>query len=106
GEELLPFNRFLVTVTLPAPLPHAAILITAEGLTGRSGSTRFGRKRPHPKEAHMWGGIGGLVIQAGAGGVCANIAGELLRKYDLGAVGNTISGILGGGLGAQFVVRR
>jgi hypothetical protein len=51
----------------------------------------------------MWGGIGGLVIQAGAGGVCANIAGELLRKYDLGAVGNTISGILGGGLGAQFV---
>ena len=51
----------------------------------------------------MWGGIGGLVIQAGAGGVCANIAGELLRKYDLGAVGNTISGILGGGLVAQFV---
>ncbi len=51
----------------------------------------------------MWGGIGGLVIQAGAGGVCANIAGELLRKYDLGAVGNTISGIIGGGLSAQFV---
>ena len=51
----------------------------------------------------MWGGIGGLVIQACAGGVCANIAGELLRKYDLGAVGNTISGILGGGLGARFV---
>jgi hypothetical protein len=51
----------------------------------------------------MWGGIGGVVIQACAGGVCANIAGELLRKYDLGAIGNTISGILGGGLGAQIV---
>jgi hypothetical protein len=47
----------------------------------------------------MWGGIGSLVIQAGAGGVCADVAGELLRKYDLGTVGNTISGILGGGLG-------
>lgn len=42
-------------------------------------------------------------IQACAGGVCANIAGELLRKYDLGAAGNTISGMLGGGLGAQIV---
>jgi len=51
----------------------------------------------------MWGGIGGLVVQACAGGLCANIAGELLRKYDLGAVGNTISGILGGVLGAQIV---
>ena len=51
----------------------------------------------------MWGGIGGLVIQARAGGVCTNVAGELLRKYDLGTVGNTISGILGGGLGAQVV---
>jgi hypothetical protein len=38
----------------------------------------------------MWGGIGGVVIQACAGGVCANIAGELLRKYDLGAVGNSL----------------
>jgi len=51
----------------------------------------------------MWGGNGGLVIQACAGGVCANIAGELLRKYDLSAVGNTISGILGGVIGAQIV---
>ena len=51
----------------------------------------------------MWGGIGGLLVQACAGGVCANIAGELMRKYDLGVVGNTISGILGGGLGAQLV---
>jgi hypothetical protein len=51
----------------------------------------------------MWGGMGGLVIQGFAGGFCANIAGELLRKYDLGAVGNTISGILGGILGAQII---
>jgi hypothetical protein len=50
----------------------------------------------------MWGGNGSLVIQACAGGVCANIAGEFLRKYDLGAVGNTISGVLGGALAAQI----
>jgi hypothetical protein len=51
----------------------------------------------------MWGGIGGLLVQGCAGGVCANIAGEFMRKYDLGVVGNTISGIFGGGLGAQLV---
>jgi hypothetical protein len=51
----------------------------------------------------MWGGIGGLVIEACAGGIGANIAGELLRKYDLGAAWNLISGVLGGGVGAQFV---
>jgi hypothetical protein len=28
---------------------------------------------------------------------CANIVGALLRKYDLGAVGNTIAATVGGG---------
>jgi hypothetical protein len=52
----------------------------------------------------MWGGIRGLVIEACAGWICANIAGELLRKYDLGAVGNTISGMVGGGLGVLMMI--
>jgi uncharacterized membrane protein YeaQ/YmgE (transglycosylase-associated protein family) len=51
----------------------------------------------------MWGGIGGLVIQLSAGGICANIAAELLRKYDLGAMGNTLAGIVGGTIGGQIV---
>jgi hypothetical protein len=51
----------------------------------------------------MWGGIAILIIQACAGGVGANIAGEFLRRYTLGTVGNTITGIVGGGVGAQLM---
>jgi uncharacterized membrane protein YeaQ/YmgE (transglycosylase-associated protein family) len=51
----------------------------------------------------MWGGIVGLIIQLIAGGVGGNIAGSALKQYDLGAVGNTIAGIIGGGVGAQIV---
>jgi hypothetical protein len=51
----------------------------------------------------MWGGIGGLVIQLSAGGIGANIAGEFLRKYDLGTLRNTITGIIGGTVGGQIV---
>jgi len=48
-------------------------------------------------------GIAILIIQACAGGVGANIAGEFLRKYTLGTVGNTIAGVVGGGAGAQLM---
>jgi hypothetical protein len=37
------------------------------------------------------------------GGVGGNIAGALLRKYSLGFLGNTIAGILGGGLGDRII---
>ena len=51
----------------------------------------------------MWGGIIGLIIQLVAGGVGGNIAGAALKQYDLGTVGNTIAGIVGGGVGAQII---
>jgi hypothetical protein len=51
----------------------------------------------------MWGGIVGLIIQLIAGGVGGNIAGSALKQYDLGAVGNTIAGVVGGGVGAQII---
>jgi len=51
----------------------------------------------------MWGGIVGLIIQLIAGGVGGNIAGSALKQYDLGAVGNTIAGVIGGGVGAQII---
>ena len=51
----------------------------------------------------MWGGIIVLIIQLIAGGVGGNIAGSLLKQYNLGSVGNTIAGVFGGGVGAQII---
>ena len=44
-----------------------------------------------------------LIIQLLSGAVGGNIAGNLLKKYDLGTLGNSIVGILGGGLGGQLL---
>jgi hypothetical protein len=44
-----------------------------------------------------------LIIQLLSGAVGGNVAGNLLKKYDLGTVGNSIVGILGGGLGGQIL---
>jgi hypothetical protein len=46
----------------------------------------------------VWGGIIGLIIQLVAGGVGGNIAGSALKQYDLGMIGNTIAGVVGGGV--------
>lgn len=45
----------------------------------------------------------GLIIQLISGAVGGNIAGALLKKFNLGALGNSIVGILGGGLGGQLL---
>lgn len=44
-----------------------------------------------------------LIIQLISGAAGGNIAGALLKKYSLGPVGNSIVGILGGGLGGQLL---
>jgi len=44
-----------------------------------------------------------LIIQLISGAVGGNIAGSALKQYDLGTVGNTIAGIVGGGVGAQII---
>ena len=51
----------------------------------------------------MWGGIVGLIIQLIAGGVGGNVAGSALKQYDLGTIGNTIAGVIGGGVGAPII---
>ena len=51
----------------------------------------------------MWGGIVGLIIQLVAGAVGGNAAGTALKQYDLGVVGNSLAGIIGGGVGAQMI---
>jgi len=44
-----------------------------------------------------------LIIQLISGAVGGNIAGAILKKYDLGPLGNSIVGIIGGGLGGQLL---
>jgi len=51
----------------------------------------------------MWGGVIGLIIQLVSGAAGGNIAGSVLKQYDLGVVGNSIVGVIGGGVGAQLL---
>ena len=44
-----------------------------------------------------------LLIQLVSGAVGGNAAGAALKKLSLGTVGNSIVGILGGGLGGQIL---
>ncbi len=44
-----------------------------------------------------------LIIQLISGAAGGNIAGSLLKQFNLGPVGNSIVGILGGGLGGQLL---
>jgi hypothetical protein len=47
--------------------------------------------------------IGRLLLQAAFGVVGGNIVGNLAKRYDLGVLGNSIAGIIGGGLGCQVL---
>ena len=51
----------------------------------------------------MWGGIIGLIIQLISGAVGGNIAGSAMKQYSLGTIGNSIAGLIGGGVGAQII---
>ena len=44
-----------------------------------------------------------LIVQLISGAVGGNIAGAALKNVSLGPVGNSIVGILGGGLGGQIL---
>jgi uncharacterized membrane protein YeaQ/YmgE (transglycosylase-associated protein family) len=44
-----------------------------------------------------------LVIQLLAGAVGGNVAGSILKERSLGTLGNSIAGILGGGLGGWLL---
>ena len=44
-----------------------------------------------------------LVIQLVAGAVGGNAAGAILKQFNLGPLGNSIAGIIGGGLGGQLL---
>lgn len=44
-----------------------------------------------------------LIIQLLSGAAGGNIAGALLKNFSLGTMGNTIAGVVGGGLGGQIL---
>ena len=44
-----------------------------------------------------------LIIQLLSGAVGGNLAGSLIKKLTLGTLGNSIAGIVGGGLGAKLL---
>jgi hypothetical protein len=44
-----------------------------------------------------------LLLQAAFGAAGGNIVGNLAKRYDLGVLGNTIAGIIGGGFGCQVL---
>lgn len=44
-----------------------------------------------------------LIIQLISGAVGGNLAGALMKKLSLGTLGNSLVGILGGGIGGQIL---
>jgi uncharacterized membrane protein YeaQ/YmgE (transglycosylase-associated protein family) len=44
-----------------------------------------------------------LIVQVVSGAVGGNIAGALMKKFNLGPIGNSLAGIIGGGIGGQLL---
>ncbi|WDD91025.1 hypothetical protein Bsp3421_000914 [Burkholderia sp. FERM BP-3421] len=44
-----------------------------------------------------------LIIQLASGATGGNVAGALAEKYGLGPLGNTLAGLVGGGLGGELI---
>jgi len=44
-----------------------------------------------------------LIVQLASGAVGGNVAGAVLKEKSLGTLGNSIAGILGGGIGGQIL---
>lgn len=44
-----------------------------------------------------------LIIQLVSGAVGGNVAASVLKQYDLGTLGNSVAGVLGGGIGGQLL---
>jgi hypothetical protein len=47
--------------------------------------------------------ISSILVQLVSGAIGGNVAGAAMKKNSLGTVGNSIAGILGGGLGGQII---
>ncbi len=43
------------------------------------------------------------ILSLGSGAIGGNLAGAVLKNFSLGKIGNSLAGILGGGLGAKLL---
>jgi hypothetical protein len=57
----------------------------------------------YEKDISMNATIINLIIQLLSSAAGGNIVGNILKQYNLGPVGNSIAGIVGGGLGGQLL---
>ncbi|WP_181416857.1 hypothetical protein [Nitrospira lenta] len=46
-------------------------------------------------------GLAGIVAELISGGIGGNVASALLKNFSLGLLGNTLAGVLDGGLGGR-----
>jgi uncharacterized membrane protein YeaQ/YmgE (transglycosylase-associated protein family) len=44
-----------------------------------------------------------LIIQLASGATGGNVAGALAEKYGMGPLGNTLAGLVGGGIGGELI---
>jgi uncharacterized membrane protein YeaQ/YmgE (transglycosylase-associated protein family) len=44
-----------------------------------------------------------LIISLVSGAVGGNVAGAVIKRFNLGLLGNSLAGIVGGGVGAQLI---
>ena len=51
----------------------------------------------------MSGSLVNVILALVAGAIGGNVVGAMLRQYNLGPLGNSIAGILGGGLGGELL---
>ena len=51
----------------------------------------------------MWGGTFGFIIQLISGAAASYVAAATMKQYNLGTLGNSIAGVIGGGVGAQII---
>jgi hypothetical protein len=104
------FRRRIIPIKRRAPKGHQerfdhfiqpAVLLTFSLAHLRVEKSR--RRRAKGGSLEMWGGIIGLIIQLISGAIGGNIAGAAMKQYNLGTIGNSIAGLIGGGVGAQII---
>ena len=62
--------------------------------------------RINPGARYITGGFRmELIIQLISGAIGGNVAGGVMKQHSLGTVGNSIAGILGGGIGDNCLAR-
>src|SRR2546429_5539980 len=91
---------------MPGEQVCSCSLLTVQALIGISCGApgpRVPCREGGPRGSSMSGTLVNLIIQLVAGTIGGNAAGASFKNYDLGALGNTIAGAIGGAGGGQIL---